>query len=46
MITADDQRNAEFVGPLHERRSVGTQHGFQYLEANAGGRLEPDQRIV
>src|SRR5262245_14576974 len=44
MITADDQRNAEFVGPLNERRSVGTQHGFQYLEVNAGSRLEPDQR--
>ena len=46
MITADDQRNAKFVGPVHERRSVGTQHGLQYPEANAGGRLEADQRIV
>jgi hypothetical protein len=45
-IIADDQRNAEFVGPPHERLSVGTQQGFQYLEANAGDRLLPDQRSL
>ena len=46
MIITDVQRNAEFVSPTHERLSVGTQQGFQCLEANAGHRLLPDQRIV
>ncbi|MGB6589165.1 MAG: hypothetical protein WBE93_24770 [Pseudolabrys sp.] len=46
MIITDVQRNAELVSPTHERLSVGTQQGFQCLEANAGHRLLPDQRIV
>ncbi len=46
MIIADDQRNAELVGPAHERLPVGAQKGFQYLEAHAGDRLLPNQGII
>src|SRR5262249_15883717 len=46
MIFADDQRNAEFVGPVHERLSAGAQDGCQCLEAHGGEGLLADERII
>ena len=45
-IIVDDQRNAEFVRPVHEQVSVGAQYRCEWLDAYAGDRLLPDQRIV
>jgi hypothetical protein len=43
---ADDQRNAEFGSPVHERFSVGAQDGCEQLEAYASDRLLTDQRFA
>jgi hypothetical protein len=42
----NDQRNAEFGGPLPDRLVIGAQELCKSLEADAGERLLPDQHIL
>jgi hypothetical protein len=45
-FNSDDQRNSKFCCSLPERRVIGVQDRCKSREADAGGRLLPDQRIV
>jgi hypothetical protein len=41
VIITDNQCNAKFVSPTHERLLADTQHCFQRLKANTGDPVVP-----